>query len=183
MWYINYLHLISSRRNPEKPLLCLCCDQGRVVAVVSVTRRVLAQQWCLDAGWPPAPAQPRICRPRSNTGELQLLWPAAAPQLPTVNTPHPNWGAAHLLNDHYFSFLVSFLAERSWRFWSPLSCGTQRFRICPKLASRMKIALILLLSMSWSEYKNIFVFANFLVESTTYCISWCVMSRAQCAAE
>ena len=58
MWYINYLHLISSRRNPEKPLLCLCCDQGRVVAVVSVTRRVLAQQWCLDAGWPPPSPSP-----------------------------------------------------------------------------------------------------------------------------
>ena len=45
-------------------------------------------------------AQPRICRPRSNTGELQLLWPAAAaPQLPTVNTGRRiQTGAQHIFS-------------------------------------------------------------------------------------
>ena len=162
MWFINYLHLIASLRQEnhgETTALCLCCDQGRVVAVVSVTRRVLAQQWCLDAGWPPAPAQPRICRPRSNTGELQLLWPAAAPQLPTVNTPHPNWGAAHLLNGHYFSFLVSFLAERSCLgvsgpFYILQAPKGSEFALYLQV---MCLALLLyFISMSWSQYKKYF---------------------------
>ena len=103
-------------------------------------------------------AQPRICRPRSNTGELQLLWPAAAPQLPTVNTPHPNWGAAHLLNGHYFSFLVSFLAERSCLGVSGpfyiLQAEGSEFALYLQV---MCLALLLyFISMSWSQYKKYF---------------------------
>ena len=119
-------------------------------------------------------AQPRICRPRSNTGELQLLWPPAAPQLPTVNTPHPNWGAAHLLNGHYFSFLVSFLAERSCLGVSGpfyiLQAEGSEFALYLQV---MCLALLyILFQCHGHSIKNIFVFANFILESTTYCISW-----------
>ena len=130
-----------------------------VVAVVSVTRRVLAQQWCLDAGWPPPSPSPAFADHASNTGELQLLWPAAAPQLPTVNTPHPNWGtAAHLLNGHYFSFLVSFLAERSCLgvsgpFYILQAEGSE---FAPYLQVMCLALLLYFISMSWSQYKKYF---------------------------
>ena len=106
-------------------------------------------------------AQPRICRPRSNTGELQLLWPAPLPLNCQLSTRRIQTGAQHI-----FTMATTFHSlcpslQKDLDVSGPLCpAGTQRFRICPKLASRMKIALILLLSMSWSKYKNIFVFAK-----------------------
>ena len=175
MWYINYLHLISSRRNPEKPLLCLCCDQGRVVAVVSVTRRVLTQQWCLDAGWPPAPAQPRICRPRFQP------WRAAASMAGPLlhlncqlSTRRIQTGAQHIFSmATTFHSLCPFLQKDLVLEFLVLSISCrQKVQNLPSTCRSCALHYFyILFQCHGHSIKNIFVFANFFVESTT-CISW-----------
>ena len=180
MWFINFLHLIASLRKTGDPspgetmVPMLWPGPGVVVvAVVSVTRRVLAQQWCLDAGWPPPSPSPAFADHAPTLASCSFYGRPLHLNC-QLSTRRIQTGA----QQHIFSMATTFHSlcpslQKDLDVSGPLCpAGTQRFRICPKLASRMKIALILLLSMSWSEYKNIFVFANFFVESTTYCISW-----------
>ena len=189
MWYINYPNLIASLRqeNPGEtivPMLASPGGDGGVSDPACPGTTMVSRRWVTSS------SSPAFADHASNTGELQLLWPARCTS--TANCqhwpPHPNWGGAHLHNSHHFSFLLSFLAERSWSFWSPLSCGHSKDQnlpsTCRSCPSRMKIALLLFfISMSWSQDKNIFVFANFFLASTTHCISWVCYEYTHCAAE
>ena len=140
MWYINYLHLIASLRqeNPGETIVPMLWPgpggDGGVSDPACPGTTMVSRRWVTSS--------PAFADHASNTGELQLLWPARCTS--TANCqhwpPHPNWGAAaHLLNGHHFSFLVSFLAEKSYLGVSGpfYPACTQRFRICPLLAGHV----------------------------------------------
>ena len=120
-------------------------------------------------------AQPRICRPRSNTGELQLLWPAPLPLNCQLSTRRIQTGAQHIFSmATTFHSLCPFLQKDLVLEFLVLSISCrQKVQNLPSTCRSCALHYFyILFQCHGHSIKNIFVFANFFVESTTYCISW-----------
>ena len=176
-WFINYLHLIASKTGESRRnhgAYMLWPGPGVVVAVVSVTRRVLAQQWCLDAGWPPPSPSPAFADHAPTLASCSFYGRPLHLNC-QLSTRRIQTGAQHIFSmATTFHSLCPFLQKDLVLEFLVLSISCrQKVQNLPSTCRSCALHYFyILFQCHGHSIKNIFVFANFFVESTTYCISW-----------
>ena len=172
MWYINYLHLIASLRqeNPGETTVPMLSRLGGVSDPACPGTTMVSRRWVTSSSSPAPHLQttlPTLASCSFYGRPLHLNCQLSTRRIQT--------GAQHIFSmATTFHSLCPFLQKDLVLEFLVLSISCrQKVQNLPSTCRSCALHYFyILFQCHGHSIKNIFVFANFFVESTTYCISW-----------